>query len=315
MIRRSTILVMFSTLACSGADGGEEPPNVTSDVGTVDARGIPDAIDPVDTIVASDAPLETATDAVVDAPKPSGKLLFVGDFETGDLSQWIGVEQCAKGRITVYDASSAPTGAPAPKQGKYAARFHVLDTDVSPCTSTDNPRAQLSTALSLFKPGDDLWQHWVIYVPTTFPTIASGKWVLFQEDYGPPWDGPPQIGWNILPIKGVQSFAMNRGAQYGVDTAWSMPLVKGKWIDFLVHKKFTNTKTGGGFVEAFVDGSPIAFAPCGGCTKLDMQTMHSSQSALGFFQNLYRALGTAPTIDLYFDDIRIGTTREIVQAE
>ncbi|MBI5542377.1 MAG: heparin lyase I family protein [Deltaproteobacteria bacterium] len=249
-----------------------------------------------------------------------GRLLFTGDFETGDLvRQWSQIEQCQPGRISVYSAANAPAGAPAPRQGTYAARFHVLNSDVSPCTSTDNPRAQLSTSLTLFRPGDEVWQAWSVYVPTNFPGIAcgsgscpNGSWMLFQQDYGPPWDGSPSIGWDINFLGGVDSFAMGRGVQYGKDKPWHMPLVKGRWVDFLVHKKFANTVSGGGFVEAWVDKQPITFSACN-CTKLMTQTMHSTQSAVGFFINSYRAKGMFEVTDLYFDAVRIGTTRQGVE--
>ena len=304
-----------------------------------DAAGVPD------TTITDSAIGETAVDAGTDAPRDTaaltdatdssipidgsdaslGTLLFNGDFEPGDLSQWPGIERCAKDRITVYSAATAPTGAPPPHQGKYAAHYHVLDTDVSPCTSTDNPRAQLSTALTLMGPGADVWERWAIYVPADFPeikcasgTCKNGTWLLFQEDYGPPWDGAPSIGWDVLNVGGVDSFAFARG-QYGSDTPWHQPLVKAKWIEFLVHKKLSNTPTGGGFVEAWFDGAPITFttkdpASCTtGCTHIDMQTMHSSMTSVAFFLNAYRALGMTPTVDLYFDVVRIGTTRASVE--
>ena len=41
--------------------------------------------------------------------------------------------------------------------------------------------------------GDEAWQAWAIYVPPIPPRICSNcpSWWAFQEDYGPPFDGPP----------------------------------------------------------------------------------------------------------------------------
>ena len=273
-------LLAAVTAACSSAaSGGPQPPPPTGDdQASVDASSADSPQDVRDL----DAPVEAQQDA-----GPDGQVLFVGDFETGDLTQWKSVEECAKGRISVYANGNAPPGAPPPVQGKYAAHFHVLDADVSPCTSTGNPRAQLSTA-PLFMPGDDDWEHWSLYVPSDFPALGcdggckGAPYVLFQEDYGPPYDGSPSIGWDILSIGGVDSLCLSRGAQYGHDTPWHTPLVKGKWLDWLVHKKFANTLGGGGFVEAWLDGQPLVFA------------------------------GMFPSADLYFDDVRLGTTRSVV---
>ncbi|MFI5297589.1 MAG: hypothetical protein ACHREM_05775 [Polyangiales bacterium] len=333
--RLATLLVWSATVAVScGGDGTASAPSdaSTTDTSVVDV-GASDSIEAATTEAGTDAISDAITDTIVDAAATTetgdvdaGTLLFNGDFEPGDLSQWPGVEGCAKDRITVYDSATAPTGAPKPYQGNYAAHYHVLDTDVAPCTSTDNPRAQLSTALTLLKPGDDVWERWAIYVPSTFPamvcpsgvTCKNGVWLLFQEDYGPPWDGAPSIGWDILNLGGVDSFAIARG-QYGSDNPWHMPLIKSRWIEFLVHKKLANTATGGGSVEAFVDGSAVTFktsdpASCvSGCTQLAMQTMHPTMSGVAFFMNTYRAVGFAPLVDLYFDVGRIGTTRASVE--
>jgi hypothetical protein len=106
---------------------------------------------------------------------------------------------------------------------------------------------------------------------------------------------------------------MDRGEQYGHDQPLLTALPLGRWVDFLVHKKFANTASGGGFVEAWVDKVPMPFNTCGGCTRLMTQTMHSSQRTLGFYLTSYRAQGTFQTFDTYYDAVRIGTTRAAVE--
>ncbi len=243
----------------------------------------------------------------------SGDLIFVGDFETGDLSQWFYVERCQPDRITVYSAANAPAGAPAPREGNYAALFHVLDTDVSPCTSTGDPRAELETRESLLHPGDDVWEAWSMYVPSSHPSCGScSSWFAFQEDYGSPWDGPASIGWYLTFSKSPNRFSVGRGTQYNGDWPASVPITTDKWVDFLVHKRFSNKDDGTGFIEAWIDGTPLTFSPCN-CTKLVMQTMHSTQASLGFYLTAYRAKGLFSSFDLYYDGVRIGTTRDAVE--
>ena len=245
-----------------------------------------------------------------------GQVLFLGDFETGDLSQWAYIERCATNRIVVYSAANAPSGAPAPRAGKYAAQFHVLDTDVAPCTSTDNPRAELESP-SLFSPGDERWEAWSVYVPSSHPApactkCANGTFFAFQEDYGAPFDGPPAMGWYFDFGVSPNLFSMDRGQQYKDDQPWLSPLLTGQWVDFLVHKKFSNTDDGTGFVEAWENGSPITFSTCN-CTRLSTQTMHATQTSLAFYMTAYRAAGLFDSFDTYYDEVRIGTTQASVQ--
>lgn len=231
--------------------------------------------------------------------------LFVGDFETGNLSQWSYVEQCKTDRILVYDALTMPAGAPVPRQGRYAARFRVLDSDIAPCTSTENPRAELETPETLFKPGDERWESWSVFMPTDKPaTQLVESWFLFQEDYGAPWDGPPGIGW-------IADFDAN---EWRIDhdggVLTSLPMVTGRWTDFLVHKKFANTNAGGGYIEAWVDGTPFRFP--GSVTKYAVRTMHTTQKSLGFYISSYRERGLFATFDIFVDAVRVGATRESV---
>jgi hypothetical protein len=236
----------------------------------------------------------------------------VGDFDTGDLSQWPYVERCAPDRIVVYSTSNMPAGAPAPRQGKYAALFHVLDGDVAPCTSSGNPRAELETDESLFHPGDDVWEAWAVYVPSNHPSCgACTDWFLFQEDYGAPWDGSPSFAW-YFDFSSPNQILVNRGAQYNHDAPYAGGLTTDKWVDLLVHKKFSNVDDGSGFVEAWIDGAPLTFSACN-CTKLSTQTMHSTQMSVGFYLDSYRAKGLFSSFDLYYDGLRIGTTRDVVE--
>lgn len=266
-------------------------------------------------VVAAQASLERASEPADDGDEPlaaAGRLLFVGDFETGDLSQWPVVQRCSPDRILVYSREDAPPGAPAPRQGRYAARFRVHRTDVAPCTPTDTPRAQVSTE-PLFEPGDEVWESWAVWVPDTVRSESSElEWLLFQEDYGPPWSGPPAIGWDILfHGDGRRELALSRGLAHGVDRVWSAPLITDQWVTFLVHKRFGYERAG--FIEAWVNGLPITFAPCGGCTRLATETLASDQRTLEFMLNHYRSPGLVRVTDIYLDAGRVGTTRAIVE--
>jgi hypothetical protein len=253
------------------------------------------------------------------SPAVSGETVFVGDFETGTLSQWSYIERCQTDRILVYSTANAPAGAPAPRGGQYAVRFRVQNTDIEPCTSTDGARAELESPETLLKPGDERWEAWSVYIPSNHPTpkcgsCPNGDWMMFQEDYGAPFDGSASIAWFVDLTSTPNRFRMDRGEQYGHDSpAWSA-LVVDRWVDFLVHKKFANTTGGGGFVEAWVDGKPLTFEGCGtNCTKLMTQTMHATQKQLAFYLTSYRPQGLYDWFEIYYDEARVGTTRASVE--
>ena len=195
-------------------------------------------------------------------------------------------------------------------------QFHVLDTDVAPCTSTENPRAELESP-SLFAPGDERWEAWSVYVPSSHPAPActncpNGTFFAFQTDYGAPFDGPASIGWFFDFAVSPNRFSMDRGQQYNDDQPWLSSLTTGQWVDFLVHKKFSNKNDGTGFIEAWENGNQVTFSTCN-CTRLSTQTMHSTQTSLAFYMTAYRAAGLFASFDTYYDEVRVGTTRASVQ--
>jgi len=311
-LTEAVLLVAVATSACSSSspatqsDGGP-PDGATHAHGsgthdaTVDHRSTSDDSGhaghhdaPTDSRAAStgdsgdDAPF---TDAGTSPIPPGVTLIFTGDFETGDLSQWAGQypfdgNPCVDGgakSMTVYSTADAPTGAPPPRQGRYAVMFHTLNGDVAPCTTTDNPRTQLQTPDSLELPGDELWEQWSVYFPDEFPTVttlAQGGYLLFQEDYGAPFNAPP---------------ALVTLAHAGITPPYSTPLVRGKWIDLYVHKKLSRSTTDG-FVEAWVDGTYVP--------KIPFVTLNDGQdSGLGFYLSSYRYRNSVPTpVDLYLDN-------------
>ena len=241
---------------------------------------------------------------------PVGDLIFVGDWETGDVSQFDGTSQCEPGRILVYSDADAPADAPSPRQGAFAARFRVHDTDVAPCTPNATPRTN-AYKLGLFMEGDEIWQAWSVYVPAAVANAPDG-WMVIEEDYGPPFAGPPAVGWAIL-FYDAPVFAMDTEGS----TQWSTPLMTDRWIDYLVHKRFSQSAASG-FVEAWVDGQPLTFSGCGGCTQLPLATMSAGQTLLDLIMLQYRAIdasGAGDFMDIYFDDVRIGTTRDVVELQ
>jgi hypothetical protein len=239
-------------------------------------------------------------------------IIFNGDLSPGNLSQYPLNQMCKPDRATVYSADSQPSWPKPPADCKNAVRFHVLNSDVAPCTPTNNPRAQVSSGKVLAE-GSEIWWRLAMFFPVGFPAF-NGAWYLFQEDYGEPWNGSPPTGFGVV----NDQLIISRSPAYGYDWIWSKALHREHWYEFLVHKKMSRSKTGG-FIEMWVDGVQQTFAPRpygrpapnAGVPRLTMQTMHGDASgAYRFFINSYRKAGSvSAAVDTFYAGMKVATTQ------
>ena len=248
---------------------------------------------------------DTSSVSIV-APSTSGTTL-VANFETGNLGQYAVVQQCTPDRITVYTAASQPTW-PAPRQGTYAARFNVYDSDVYPCTSTQNPRAQVLSK-DFIKEGDEYWVAFSAYFPTNLPDVTPYDWVILQSFYGSPGggSGPAHfaLGWDGRLGKTVLSYA---------GTNLAIPLVRGQWLDLMAHVKFSKNPSLG-WVEVYYNGVQQNLPACN-CMRMVKQTINDETTSLLHSKlAFYRKAGMWPGAEaMYYDGHRVGRTRLDVES-
>ncbi len=205
---------------------------------------------------ASASPTGSATPGPSPSPNPSpgplppgttqGTLLWNGDFSTGNLSQYASVQACGADRVTVIND---PMGLP-----RKAAKFTVYDSDVSPCTPTDNPRAQILGPNNIQLNGD-YWIGYSVLIPSNIPsTTASGdNWITLHSVYGLPFDANTNginEAMNLNP--GSQMFYSRLSAEYQFKNAWTYPMVKGKWVDVVIHLRMSTNATVG-FKETWIN--------------------------------------------------------------
>jgi polysaccharide lyase-like protein len=173
----------------------------------------------------------------------------------------------------------------------------------------------------MFTPGMEVWEAFSVLVPVDFPPARG--FVMVQEDYGSPYKSVPPNGVYFRNWDG----SGNRwyldgdydGATKESQRVWEGPAVTtGVWHDFLIHKRFATDRTG--WIEGWFDGQPMTFY--NGQTRLtDQQTMLTGATAAGFQLMHYRRAGMFPPdeypdgLTLYFDDGRVGTSREIVEQD
>lgn len=252
------------------------------------------------------------------APPPSS-VLFNADFENGSWPDGTGIIQCGSGRITIFSASAKPYAtAPNPRRGNRAVAFRTMSTDTYPCTPSANARSQAESP-RIFANGGEYWEAWSLYVPSDFPTLTG--WMMSREDYSAVGGGEPALGFYV----GNREIAFN--ADYDAVTMHntkvaSLPRPTGVWLDFLVHVRVSDDP-GSGFVELWYssNGGPVQNVPLtggitvGGVSRLVCQTMLASHVSGGgqFILNNYRDPAAATQTILYFDEAKVGTTRDAVE--
>jgi hypothetical protein len=168
---------------------------------------------------------------------------FTGDYSTGDLSQWTAIQRVATDRITVVAGPA--------KQGQaYVARFEVRNGDLLGADSSN--RAEIfapdSTTVG-FAEGEERYFGFATYLPAGFPQEAStsgDKWLLCQQ-WKQNGTGSPPLCVEVDDHK----LRLRRNLAPAIDY-WSTPIIRGRWITFVLRVKFSSDPTIG-FVELWMD--------------------------------------------------------------
>jgi hypothetical protein len=222
-------------------------------------------------------------------------------------------------KINDFVNESAPgaiTEVPDPAgSGEAVMKMTVANEDVAPITPTDNPRAQLGSP-EFVHPGDEMWWHARFYLPKNFPSWVPGWMNLMEGPYGAPWGGSPPLSVEVHD----DTIRWQRNNTYEADIPWSIPIVRGQWVDVLEHFRFGHD----GFIETWIDGQQITFFKPGSynplhereTTHLNMETMdQSNDGGTNFFVlQSYRMKGMFGSLSIYQGPTQVGTTRESVEA-
>jgi len=294
-------------------------PTYSATGGTISAAGLYTAGSSTGSFrVIATAQGKADTSAVtISAPSTGGSLWWSADFESGAWPSGTTFEQCGQ-RIKVYSNGSKPSGAPAAaRRGSHFVGYTVLESDVSPCTPTGNPRAS-GYREKIFHPGDEVWESFSVYIPNGFPSIPH--FMMLQEDYGAPFNSPPPNGVWLQNFDGTgNKFYITGNYDAATKTnvrVWSTKIVTGVWHDFMVHKRFATDKSG--WLEVWFDGQQVVFD--NGSTRLTgQQTMLSGATSANFSMMQYRSAGMFPVsqypngLTIYFDELRVGTSRSSVE--
>jgi hypothetical protein len=197
--------------------------------------------------------------------------------------------------------------------GETVFRMTVSDHDVFPVTPTRDPRAELLSPATI-SVGDRYWWGGKFFLPRSFPASVPGWVTLMEGPYGPPYAGTPP--WHIeVHGKHIQ---WSRDRTYRWDIPWRMPLVRGRWIEVLVHGQLARR----GFVEMWVDGKPVTFFAHGGnnperhppTRRLRMRTLDTANDEGPNYVSVlnYRKRGMFPSLTVFHGPMALGPTRASV---
>ena len=207
----------------------------------------------------------------------SASILWRGDYETGDVTQWTSVDGIAS-RLTVVPS---PT-----RQGKYALRVELHQGDVS-SSGTRNELVLSASQLTEVE-GNDRWYAWSTLFPSDFPAPAT--WQVFTQWHHSGCCGSPPVEFDVL----GETIQL---AHDGSTILWSTPLVRNAWHDFVLHVYWSAT---GGYVELYYDGKKVL-------DRTSVQTLYPGEYAY-MKQGLYRNASISPVGVVFHDGMTMGTS-------
>ena len=207
----------------------------------------------------------------------SADVLWRGDYETGDLSQWAHID----GRPDRLTVVQSPV-----RQGKYALRVELHQGDFS-SSGTRNEVENSSSQWNEVE-GNDKWYAWSTMFPSDFP--APNTWQVFTQWHHSGCCGSPPVEFDVY----GETIQL---AHKGSTILWNTPLVRGVWHDFVVHVHWSSTS---GFVDLYYDGTKVL-------DHMPVQTLNPGEYTY-MKQGLYRDASISPVAVVYHDGMVMGTS-------
>jgi len=210
-------------------------------------------------------------------------VVWRGDFETGDRSQYYAAQMVSADRLAVVPSPVV--------QGKYALKVTVKNGD-DPINSSGNRNELVYKGYEAA--GSEYFYRWRTMFAADYPNYDS--WALFaQWHHDSSAGGSPPISFYTV---GNEIRLQVGGSSDQV--VWTTPLVRGVWHDFVFHVRWAPDSRG--FVELYYNGKLVL-----------PKTYRANQfgSALNYFKiGLYRDSEIVPTGVVYHDDVVQATTLE-----
>jgi hypothetical protein len=208
-------------------------------------------------------------------PVDQADILWKGDAEKAwddsladnrwpDNNEWVGYSCQDRSRFTQVTSPVA--------QGQRAYRIQVQDGDDSygeRCELENGNTSQNRLhERVLFHRGQEVWVAFQTYLPANYSFAEDGAPVSFPGDGGLLMQlkqlgscGTPALGI----VSGKAMFAMRNSAGNGCESGsmkslWTVPMVLGRWVRWLVHVKF-DTDPEAGFTATWYDPDGLGLRP------------------------------------------------------
>lgn len=274
---------------------------------------------------------QTATPAAAAAGSGRSELLFHEGFEEGKFSSgWTSF--AVHGEKNRPDASDSLQIVTDPvRKGKHALKVTVRRGDwvAKGDQKLSKERAELCRQNTCrngscrfgdeAREGTELWYAWSVLIPQDYQYNRVGNdYQIMGQWHDQPLQGEKPSGYSP-PISvhyrsdgGRPRFVFTYGLRQagGPITEVEAPIERGKWIDLMFHIRFSRGKDG--FLEVWADGAQVK-TPQGG-TRITGPNMFNAEPnylRLG----LYRGKDQTQTNVLYYDEIKIATTKEALLRE
>lgn len=215
-------------------------------------------------------------------------IIWSGDAESGDLSQWCNVNEAVKGRITVVDSPVA--------QGNHAYRFQLNNGDSIFGTERVTLSQQCEGRYEI--DGQEKYYGWAVMLPNEYPFNTS--WSLVVQWKGIHTGSPPI---QLSQTSGNWQLTYRPTASSSNTVKWKTPVNKGQYEKFVMHVKWSTDPTVG-FIELWYNGKLVVPKFYTSTIHLDGGVPVKNYVAMG----LYRDATISTDVILYHDAFTVGRT-------
>nr|WP_224244483.1 polysaccharide lyase [Hyalangium gracile] len=219
---------------------------------------------------------------LVSSPAVAG-VVWRGDFETGDRSQYSGAQMVSADRLQVVTSPVA--------EGRYALKATVKQGD-DPINSSGNRNELVYQGNEAV--GSEYYYRWKVMFAPDFPSVRT--WQVFTQWHHDGCCGSPP----------VEFFVYGEEIRLTLTdsiTPWSMPLTRGVWHEFIFRVKWSADPSVG-FVELWHNRERVL-------PKRNLATMYPA-SKVYLKLGLYRSDTISQTGVVYHDGFTQATRLEDV---
>ncbi|HLT30352.1 MAG TPA: heparin lyase I family protein [Myxococcaceae bacterium] len=207
-------------------------------------------------------------------------ILWKGDFETGDLSQWDSQQVVSADRVQVVDSPV--------REGNYSLRVAVQQGD-DPINASGN-----RNELILYDnpaDGTEVFYRWSTFFPSSYP--STGGWQIFSQFHHTGCCGSPPVEFYIRD----EVIHLRVGGSDG-RVIWKTPLERVVWKDFILQIRWSSDPRVGR-VALWYQGEQVV-APT------QIATRYPGDGSY-FKLGLYRDASIQPTAVIFHDDVMVAT--------